>query len=271
MTYSSRFWLYAPLALFLALALWAMAHWWSVASALDRKLTLLNGHQAIPGVTVSWARQTISGFPFRVDVVFDNFKLRAEAPRGAVSWASEHFASHALTYGRTQVIFEAAGRQSLDWTGLDGQAHHLSFLPGTLRASAIADGKGLSRFDLDLVGAGGKKDDGSAFSLTRAQFHMRRDPKEDALDLMLSAVETKGLDTPFGDPVTRLEVYSRVTAAHDFRRLLAGRSGWMDALMAWRHDQGKIESGPVHVAGALTADSANGLEDRLRALFFPFY
>src|SRR6185312_2746184 len=109
MTYSSRFWLYAPLALFLALALWAMGHWWSVAHALDRKLIAMNGHQAIPGVTLSWKSHTISGFPFRMDVVFDDFKMRAEAPRGAIIWHSDHFASHALTYGRTQDIFEAAG------------------------------------------------------------------------------------------------------------------------------------------------------------------
>ena len=46
MNYSSRFWLFAPLAMFLALAGWAMAHWWVVAGALDKKLTALNGHEA---------------------------------------------------------------------------------------------------------------------------------------------------------------------------------------------------------------------------------
>lgn len=271
MTYSSRFWLYAPLALFVALALWAMGHWWSAAHALDQKLTAMNGHQAIPGVTISWTSQKISGFPFRLDVVFSDFKLRAEAPRGAVTWHSDRFASHALTYGRPQEIFEAAGQQTLDWTDLDGALHHLTFLPGSFRASAIADGKGLARFDLDLVDAGGKTADGGPLTLARGQFHMRRDPKDDALDLMISAVEAKGF-TLFGDHVAKLELYSRVTPGHAFQRLLAGRSGWMDALMAWRHERGKILNGPVHVeASAVTADSAEDLEPRLRALLFPFY
>ena len=34
MKYSSRFWLYAPLALFLAPGRLAMGHWWMVAGAL---------------------------------------------------------------------------------------------------------------------------------------------------------------------------------------------------------------------------------------------
>ena len=272
MTYSSRFWLYAPLALFLALAAWAFAHWWLVARALDQKLGVLNGRQAIPGVTVSWSGHTISGFPFRVDVLFRDFTVRAEAPRGLVTWHSDRFASHALTYGRAQEIFEAAGPQALAWTDIDGVAHHLSFLPGSLRASAIADAKGLSRFDLELVDAGGKSGEGAPVTIARAQFHMRRDPKQDALDVMISAVEVKDPGTPFGDHVQNLELYSRVIPARAFERLLAGRAGWMDALMAWRHDRGRIVNDRVHVqASAVTADSADRLGQRLNDLLFPFY
>src|SRR5580658_485362 len=102
MSYSSRFWLYAPLALFLGLAAWAMIHWWSVATALDNRLKAMNGHQAIPGVTVSWTSHTISGFPFRLDVGFSDLQVRAEAPRGLLIYTSDRFAMHALTYGRTQ-------------------------------------------------------------------------------------------------------------------------------------------------------------------------
>ena len=123
MSYSSRFWLYAPLALFLALAFWAMSHWWLAAKALDQRLIALNGHQAIPGVRVAWSKQTISGFPFRLDVVFDDFSVRAEAPRGPLTWHSDHFALHSLTYGRTQDVFEAAGQQALAWTDADGFLH----------------------------------------------------------------------------------------------------------------------------------------------------
>jgi len=272
MSYSSRFWLYAPLALFLGLAIWAMTHWWLAAKDMDQKLTALNGHQAIPGVRVSWDKQTISGFPFRLDVVFENLSVRAEAPRGLIIWHSDHFALHALTYGRTQDVFEAAGQQTLTWTDADRAPHQITFLPATLRASVIEDARGVSRFDLDILDAGGKGTDGSGFAIGRAQFHMRRDPKADALDLMLRAVEAKG-PTPFGDHIRTLEIYAQVTQGKAFTRLLAGKTGWMDALMAWRHDGGKIVTDKANIqSSALTTQSAGPeLEQGLRALLFPLY
>lgn len=273
MKYSSRFWLYAPLALFLALAAWAAAHWWSVATLLDNKLKGMNGHQAIPGVTVSWKSQTISGFPFNLDVVFTNLQVRAEAPRGPLVWHSDQFALHALSYGGAHYIFEAAGPQTLAWSDADNGRHQLSFLPASLRASSIADGKGLARFDLDMVGASGKDGSGGAFTAARIQLHMRRDPKSDALDLMQSAVDVTASATPFGNHIQNLEVYSQITPGSAFARLLAGRAGWMDALMAWRHQQGQIVNGPVHIqSSAITTDKAEtALAPRLRALLFAFY
>lgn len=273
MKYSSRFWLYAPLVLFLALAAWAMSHWWIVAASLDKKLKAMNGHQAIPGVTVTWTSQTISGFPFNLDVVFGNLRARAETPRGLLIYTSDRFAMHALTYGRIQDIFEAAGPQTLAWSDADGGRHRLSFLPGSLRASAIADGKGLSRFDLDMVGASGRDTDGALFTAGRVQFHMRRDPESDALDLVLSAEEVRAPTTPFGDHIRTLELYSRVTQGSAFTRLLAGKAGWMDAIMAWRHQKGAIVNDRIQVqSSAVTAGRMDdGLEPRLHALLFPFY
>ena len=273
LTYASRFWLYAPLALFLVLAAGAMGHWWVAAGALDNKLKAMNGHQAIPGVTISWNTQTISGFPFNLDVVFDNLQVHAEAPRGALVWHSDRFALHALAYGRPQFIFEAAGQQDLAWSDADNVRHHLDFLPASLRASSIADKNGLTRFDLDLVGASGKDSDGTAFSVGRAQLHMRRDPKSDALDLMQSAVEVKASATPFGDHIQTLEVYSQVTQGSAFARLLNGRAGWMDAIMAWRQQKGDITHDRLHIqSSAMTTDKMDtSLEPGLRALLFPFY
>jgi hypothetical protein len=101
---------------------------------------------------------------------------------------------------------------------------------------------------------------------------MRRDPKADALDLMLSAVEAKG-PTPFGDHIRTLEIYGQVTQGKAFARLLKGQSGWMDALMAWRHDGGKIVTGKVNIqSGGLTTETAGPeLEPGLRTLLFPLY
>lgn len=273
MKYSSRFWLYAPLALFLGLARWVMGHWWVLAKAMDRKLTAINGRQAIPGVTVSWASKTISGFPFRVDVVFTDLLVKAEGPRGPITWHSDRFALHALTYGRAQDIFEAAGPQTLAWTDADNARHQLSFLPATLHASAIFGDQGLSRFDLDMMDAGGKDTDGAAFTAARVQFHMRHDPKADALDLVLSALEVKDPATPFGDHVKKLEIYGRVTEGSSFARLLEGRSGWMDAMQAWKHRNGEIVTDRVDIESTALATQKAGpdLQPGLRALLFPFY
>ena len=273
MNYSSRFWLYAPLALFLGLAFWAMGHWWLAAKALDQKLIALNGHQAIPGVRVTWNKQTISGFPFRLDVVLDGLSVQAEAPRGPLTWHSDHFALHSLTYGRSQSVFEAAGQQMLAWTDAEGAQHKLTFLPATLHASVIADDRGVGRFDLDMLDVGGKGTGGAAFTIGRAQFHLRRNAKANALDLVLSAVEAKGPGTPFGDRIRSMEIYSQITQEAAFARLLAGQTGLMDAIMAWRHDGGKIVTGKVDIqSSALTTQSGGSeLEPGLRALLFPLY
>jgi hypothetical protein len=70
-----------------------------------------------------------------------------------------------------------------------------------------------------------------------------------------------------------LEVYSQVSQGSAFARLLAGRAGWMDAIMAWRHQRGEIVNAPVHIQSSdVTADKMDsGLVPRLRALLFPFY
>ena len=75
MTYSSRFFLYAPLALFLVLAAGVSANWWIVARALSDKLDSLNGRPAMPGVILTFSAKQISGFPFNLDVVFHDFRI----------------------------------------------------------------------------------------------------------------------------------------------------------------------------------------------------
>ena len=42
--YSSRFWLYAPITVFLIIAAATMIHWWTVAGAFDKKLAAAKGH-----------------------------------------------------------------------------------------------------------------------------------------------------------------------------------------------------------------------------------
>jgi hypothetical protein len=235
MNYSSRFFLYAPLLAFLSLAAWAMGYWWVVASALDKKLIALNGHEAVPGITVSYASKSISGFPFNIDVVFTGLKIAGAGAHGPFSWSSPNFALHTLTYGPRKYIYEAAGQQNLTWTDGAGAAHRTEFLPGALRASAQTDQKGLSRFDLELVAAAGKN-----FTAAHLQFHLRRDPDRHDLDLMTTADDVKTDDGKTG-PLSAWKVYATLTNEAALLPLLRGEASWPQAVTAWHAAGGRAK------------------------------
>lgn len=252
MSYSSRFWLYAPLAMFLVLAGGAMAYWWMVAGALDKKLDGLNGHAALPGITISYAAKTISGFPFNIDIVFTGFKIAGAGAHGPFAWSTEKFALHRLTYGRAQDIYEAAGRQALSWTDGAGHSRHIDFLPGALRASAITDDKGLARFDLDIADASGQ-DGGEAFAVVRAQFHMRRDPARDGLDVMVGMDDAKQGEVH----IRSLSDYRTLIPGKPFAALLAGHQSWPGAAAAWRETGGTAQQGKRQVTPAAHDSAAD--------------
>ena len=117
MRYSSRFFLYAPLAVVLLLFALAGGRWWSMASALSARLEAENGREIVPGVLFHFAAKRISGFPFSLDSELSDVTLAMGTATGTTVWHSEKFASHRLTYGRDETIFEAAGKQSLQWGG----------------------------------------------------------------------------------------------------------------------------------------------------------
>ena len=83
MKYSSRFFLYAPVALVVILAVCVSVYWSRAAGAFEAQLAALKGHEAIPGVTLDWSKVTVSGFPFRLDAVFDGFSARGQGAHGA--------------------------------------------------------------------------------------------------------------------------------------------------------------------------------------------
>lgn len=229
MKYSSRFWLYAPISLFLALAAGTAIHWKIAANAFENRLAALNHHQAAPGITLDWADVTVGGFPFRMDAVFTRFSARGQGAHGPFAWTTPVFALHSLTYGRAQDIFEATGNQMLRWTDAGGRDHEIRFLPGSLRASAIRDGRGLARFDLDIVDAGGRD-----FTVGRFQLHLRRDPDGRDLDLMLKAEAVKGL----GGDRSRVQVYATLDKAALLAPLLKGQARWPEAAARWRAQGG---------------------------------
>ncbi len=231
MNYSSRFFLYAPLGLFLALALGVSIHWWLAASAFSARLAALNGREIAPGVTMQYAARSISGFPFNMDTVLRGVVFRIDTPHGPTEWRTEHFAMHALTYGRDETIFEAAGRQELRWTGNDGTARTLVFAVGSLHASAIEDSQGLARFDLDLVGLSSKP-----LTAQRLQFHVRGD-KNDKLALAVMADGLKiapGRCPNLDSGIATGRLTGSVTTAQAFSSFRAGTQDWSAAITNWR-------------------------------------
>lgn len=248
MRYSSRFFLYAPLALLLALAGLVSLHWWRTADAFEARLAALKGHEAVPGVTLDWSSVTVSGFPFRMDATFDGFVAQGAGAHGPFAWRSEHFALHALTYGAQKTVFEAAGNQHLSWSDAAGAAHSADFLPGSLRASTVRDENGLVRFDADVVQLTAQ-----TLSIGRAQFHMRRGEGGKTIDMMVSADEAKG-DMGFAFPKSfkGMALYQTLHAAEAYGALLKGEGSPKAAHEAW-HDKGG--------AANVTATEFNGKQN----------
>jgi hypothetical protein len=238
--YSSRFWLYAPFAVFLAIAIAVMAYWKVASDAFEKKLAALKGHDAAPGITLDWDSVVISGFPFRLDADFTNFSVHGAAARGPFVWKTKAFALHALTYGMSKTVYEAAGPQRLEWTGADG-VHTADFLPATLRASTIADKRGLVRADIDALDAGG-----ADFIARRLQFHMRRDPDGRDIDLMVKADAIKTGAKP-------RDVQAYVTLSHSDKLapLLEGRAFWPDAARGWA-----AAGGEMRITNGVNPDAA---------------
>jgi hypothetical protein len=143
---------------------------------------------------------------------------------------------HALTYGRDETIFEAAGNQELRWAKDDGSKRDLIFAVGSLHASAIRDRGGLARFDLDLVGFGSK-----ALITKRLQFHIRQN-HDDKLDFVAIAVDVgaAGCAVLGGHPLSA-RLAGAITQANAFSALRAGDQVWANAIANWRTKRGNVQ------------------------------
>ncbi|HEY4987462.1 MAG TPA: DUF2125 domain-containing protein, partial [Bradyrhizobium sp.] len=256
MKYSSRFFLYAPLVLFLTLAVTACGYWWVVANALSKKLDALNGHPAIPGVTLSFASKTVSGFPFNLDVVFKDFRVTVATPHGSSTWTAEDFALHALTYGRDQMLFEAAGHQALTWHDLKGGAHALPFQVGELHASSIKNEHGVARIDIDCIGFGSP-----ALTAARLQLHMRVNPNGQAIDVAADG-DAVHLSPPlvslFGDTINQVRAEITVAPSKAFAALRTGNASWVDTVETWRVSGGTADISDIQISWAHTSALGKG-------------
>jgi hypothetical protein len=235
-----------------------VGYWFFASSALSSKLDALNGHAIAPGITISFAQKTVSGFPFRLDSEMDGLRVQIVTSHGPAVWTAEHVASHSFTYGRTQYIFEAAGKQHIEWHDDRGQLHTYDFLPGTLRASLIASGGKLSRFDLDLANA-----DSMDVAASHVQLHLRQDPNVDGLDLYATAANVyiaPQLKPAFGPSLKRFRVDALISPGTSFDGLLSGGQDWRAAAENWRTRHGGVLVNSLVVAwGKLDTDGKGAL------------
>ncbi|MGD0190476.1 MAG: DUF2125 domain-containing protein [Rhizomicrobium sp.] len=256
MNYSHRFFLYAPVAAFLLIAL-AVMIWWNVAAtAFDRHLSMDNGREVMPGIRMTYASKSTSGFPFSLDTVLDHVTFDVQTRTGPLQWQSEHFAIHALTYGPQQQIFEAAGQQTLSWTDSYGQFHRVTFLPGSLRASAIVSHGRLARFDLDAVAVASRD-----FAANRIQFHIRHAPDRDALQFAVSGDNVRlapDLRAGFGPVIGTARIEGDLEPALSVQPLLSGDADWRTAADYWRAHSGVLTITHAQLDWGSTKASASG-------------
>ncbi len=253
MKYSHRFFLWAPVAVLVALLAAAVIHWFAVAHAVSKYLDAANGHEIAPGVRLHYAKRQIAGFPFRIDLMLDDMRIDVDAAHGPAEWKTEHFALHMLDYGRFHAIFEAAGKQTISWAAGGGARKTLQFTPGLLRASSINAHGRLSRFDLEMV-AGGSKD----FQAANFEFHLRRNPDQDALDIVLSADDlhvSKQFQSAFGTAIRKLRFKAQLHPASSLRPLLSGERGWRETLSGWK---GALDISNLDVAWGKTEAAGSG-------------
>jgi Uncharacterized protein conserved in bacteria (DUF2125) len=238
MSYSHRFFLYAPIAVFLAILGAIGVYWWMTASVFFKSLDAANGREIAPGVTLHFTSHSDGGFPFRIESVMENVRVDVATSYGPATWQAEHFALHALSYGRNQILYEAAGRQTLSWTDSEHRHHVWTFVPGSMRASSIVAGGKLARFDLDIIGIGSPE-----LAAGRAQIHMRRDPQKDAIDfaLMGDVIHlAPDLQSGFGDTIKTLRLNGSFAPGSPLTPLLDGKSDWRSAFENWRKANGSF-------------------------------
>ncbi len=265
MRYSHRFFLYAPVAALLLLGLAASLYWLSAYQRFTTALSRLNGQDVVPGVRLSYEKVETGGFPFRLDAVLRNVRLQLQTSHGPMSWTSQHFALHSLDYGDMHILLEAAGRQQLSWYDRNGTRHRLDFTPGLLRASVLGDHNVVRRIDVELYDARTQ-----LFRVVHAEFHLRKDPRRNALDLVLMAdrlrLHGKSTAAP-ADHVIRFRLDGLITPATSWHGLLAGEASWRQTAAAFRAASGRLDIQHLRLAwrsAQAQGDGVLSLDDAAR-------
>ncbi len=242
MNLTNRFFIYAPFALFVILACGLTLRWFTEAAAYSKRLDAMNGKEVVPGVSLHFASKTIAGFPFRLDAVFKNLEIDIATPHGPSRWQAEDFALHRLTYGADKTLFEAAGRQRLSWTSLDGRPHSLPFAIGSLQASAVDGDDGIDRFDMVVAALSSPR-----LNAQQIQIHARRAPDADAVDVSIAGDGVR-FTSSLGKMVDRVAFSARAMPGSALSELRAGHMNWPEALAAIARANGGLAVQQIEIA-----------------------
>src|SRR5262249_50200046 len=248
MSYSNRIFIYGPVGLLVLIVVLYSVFWRVQADLLAAKLDSVNGDEIIPGVDFAFAEKSISGFPFRLDVVLSGVTFSNRGPTGETAWRTEKLAMHTMSYSSNLLVFEAAGLQSLPLPGDNGPPPRVTYVtPAIARATAVLrDGK-LSRGDLDLWPAPRKDasraaDPKRTFSASRAQLHLlsRTDDTIDVAVKIEGANLGEGYRPKLGTAVPLVDLRGKVLQSDELGDLELGRKSLSDALEQWRQHGGTL-------------------------------
>ena len=262
----SRWWLYGPyLALLLAMVVWSGAWFW-IRGQVAAQLEALDGHASPGGPNLAWDRATISGYPFRIDVVLD--APRASEPSGwGVSApqlraeAEAYDLGHWVAYAPRGVVLTRPGAGGV---AIAGQA---------VRASLALEAPGQARFAFEALNVAFTPPPGARpFPLLSAQhldFHTRP-AGPDQIEFLLQLQGAKPAPSTVLGRVAGAATVSSAWHGTLSKASALGGHDWPDAARAWSAAGGSItvigadlDAGPVSLQ-ANSGELAVGADGRLR-------
>jgi hypothetical protein len=275
MSYSNRIFFYGPVVLLLLVIVLYSVFWRVQADTLAARLDRANGGEIIPGVVFAFAEKSLSGYPFRLDVVLSGVTFSHQTPEGETAWRSEKIALHRQAYDQNRFIFEADGLESFAVPPvMPGTVPRVFFLTsGIARASAILTQGKLARFDLDLwdvhareatLGASPNR----SLAADRAQLHLlgRADDTIDVAMQFNTARIGAALSPSTAEiPLALVELRGKLTRSDAFDALRTATASIADSATAWRGANGTLSvsdltvnwaGGHSSLKGDLTLDEA---------------
>ncbi|HYM18806.1 MAG TPA: DUF2125 domain-containing protein [Micropepsaceae bacterium] len=248
MSYSNRIWMYGPVGLLLLAVVLFSVFWRVQADTLAARLDRANGGEIVPGVVFAFAEKSITGYPFRLDVVLSGVTFVHRAAEGEMAWRTEKLAIHFLSYNHDRYIFETTGLQSFARPGAPGAPQRVVYVtPAIARASAVLNGDRIARFDLDLWQPQAKDaslnaDPNLTLNAQRAQLHLL-ERSDNTVDVAMKIEEAQvgaGYRPALGSAIKLIELRGKLVQGQTLDNLRLAQESVSDAIDQWRQQGGTL-------------------------------